>query len=328
MHNRQESPAGRFSIKCHSDVIGCSTSKERVLAERKNALLIFSKPPVPGLVKTRLSVLKDGIFSPEVAARLYHCMFFDVMEICCDALSSLESAQVNELAEERTASRSLVDSYDIFISTTPLENVAVMQKCFDDSGTWPRKITILHDEGSNFDEHYNDAFKQVFAQGYDTILSMGGDMPALPKAAIIEGFEKLHQLCALPEGGCVISPDQEMGVSIVGWTKDAAMDHTGIFYNIDGITVLPAYIAKAKERNVRVLYLPAVVDVDTMADLAHNITLVQAIEYCAQFQDLSVPWRTIEALRQMGYGEVRVPPNELRDSREGIDMPHDQKIKQ
>ena len=27
---------------------------------RKNALLIFSKPPVPGLVKTRLSTLKDG----------------------------------------------------------------------------------------------------------------------------------------------------------------------------------------------------------------------------------------------------------------------------
>ena len=31
--------------------------KERV---RKNALLLFSKPPIPGLVKTRLTVLKDG----------------------------------------------------------------------------------------------------------------------------------------------------------------------------------------------------------------------------------------------------------------------------
>ena len=33
--------------------------KERV---RKNALLLFSKPPIPGLVKTRLTVLKDGVF--------------------------------------------------------------------------------------------------------------------------------------------------------------------------------------------------------------------------------------------------------------------------
>ena len=39
--------------------------KERV---RKNALLLFSKPPIPGLVKTRLTVLKDGVFQPEVAS--------------------------------------------------------------------------------------------------------------------------------------------------------------------------------------------------------------------------------------------------------------------
>ncbi|NTU90005.1 MAG: hypothetical protein HGA54_08950, partial [Actinobacteria bacterium] len=167
--------------------------------ERKNAILLFSKPPLPGLVKTRLSRLKDGIFSPEVAAHLYHCLFFDVVEICCDALSDLESVQEAALAQKDIAledtaqaelvSGSLVDTYDIFISTTPIENVAVMQKCFDDSGIWPRKLTIIHDEGSNFDEHYNDSFRQVFDLGYETILSMGGDMPSLPKSVIIEGFE-------------------------------------------------------------------------------------------------------------------------------------------
>ena len=61
--------------------------KERV---RKNALLLFSKPPIPGLVKTRLTVLKDGVFQPEVASGLYHCMLFDVVEICCAAMADLE----------------------------------------------------------------------------------------------------------------------------------------------------------------------------------------------------------------------------------------------
>ena len=51
------------------------------MRERKNALVLFSKPPVPGLVKTRLTTLKDGVFTPEVASALYHCMLFDVTEI-------------------------------------------------------------------------------------------------------------------------------------------------------------------------------------------------------------------------------------------------------
>ena len=37
------------------------------MRERKNTLLLFSKLPEVGKVKTRLTVLKDGIFQPEVA---------------------------------------------------------------------------------------------------------------------------------------------------------------------------------------------------------------------------------------------------------------------
>ena len=35
---------------------------------RKNVLLLFSKVPEAGLVKTRLTTLKDGVFAPEVAS--------------------------------------------------------------------------------------------------------------------------------------------------------------------------------------------------------------------------------------------------------------------
>lgn len=303
---------------------------------RKNALLLFSKPPIPGLVKTRLTRLKDGIFEPEVASGLYHCMLFDVAEICCDALAELEARQaagqadaaapqrelsdaMGDKTEARLPEDSIVDTYELIISTTPQKNVEVMQRLFDESGQWPRDIRIICDEGSSFDEHYNHAFEQVFEMGFDTILSMGADMPALPRAAVVEGFDKLHALCDVPGGGIVISPDHEMGVSIIGWTRETAMSHDGVFYNKDGKTVLPAYIDKAAELGLPALYLPAVVDVDTMADLFHNITLVQAIEYCAQFDSLSVPWRTANALREMGYSEVRVPPNDLHDPREEID---------
>ena len=58
---------------------------------RKNVLLLFSKVPEPGLVKTRLTTLKDGVFEPDVASGLYHCMLFDVVEICCAAMTRLQT---------------------------------------------------------------------------------------------------------------------------------------------------------------------------------------------------------------------------------------------
>ncbi|NTW29461.1 MAG: DUF2064 domain-containing protein [Coriobacteriia bacterium] len=280
---------------------------------RRNALLVFSKPPIPGLVKTRLSTQKDGWYSLEIAAWLYNCMFFDVLEITCDALTDLEAKQA---AENRPGDPT--DVYDIFISTTPAENVAVMEKCLADSGQWPRRFTVIHDTGASFDEHYNDAFEQVFSLGYDTILSYGADMPALTKSVIIEGLEKLQRLSETEKGGFVLSPDQQMGVSLVGWTKDAHMDHTGVFYNVDGLTVLPAYIQKAEARGVPTFYLPAVPDVDTILDLLHAVTLMEAMEYCSRYESLTVPWRTLGAVRELNI-QVLVPPNELRDSREGID---------
>ena len=99
----------------------------------------------------------------------------------------------------------------------------------------------------------------------------------------------------------------------------ACRSSAGVFYNQEGLTVLPAYIAKARRLGLPARYLPPVPDVDTMADLMHAITVVEALNYCAPFDGNTPPWRTADALKQMGWNEVRVMPNELRDPRDQID---------
>ncbi len=283
--------------------------------------MLFSKVPEPGKVKTRLTYLKDGYFEPEVASALYHCMLFDVVECCCDACTDLERADLERQAYEGTCENSPIhDEYDIFISSPGEAGEAGMRKLFEKSGAWPREIHFIHDDGASFDEHYNHSFSQIWERGYDTILSMGCDMPGLRRSIVIEGFERLHDLCNREGGGIVLAPDQEMGVSIVGWTSKTDFDHTGVFYNQEGLTVLPAYIKKCDRLGLPALYLPDVPDVDTIADLNHNVTLVQALEYCGKFQrDITVPHRTAQALREMGYVDIRVMPNNLRDDRAEID---------
>ena len=82
---------------------------------RHNILLLFSKVPEPGKVKTRLTVLKDGVFQPDVASALFHCMLFDVVEIMCAALADLEAASANAA----TGEDAVRDTYELVISTTP-----------------------------------------------------------------------------------------------------------------------------------------------------------------------------------------------------------------
>lgn len=286
------------------------------MRERKNALLLFSKVPEPGLVKTRLTTLKDGIFAPEVASGLYHCMLFDVVEIICAAMSKLEarSPEVDPATGEEVR-----DVYELVISTTPAKNVEVMRKLFDDAGTWPRELVMIADAGASFDEHYNHAFDQVWERGADCILSMGADMPALTVNDVVAAFEALHKLDGEDRGGIVLAPDQEMGVSVIGWTRAIDFDHSGVFYNQEGLTVLPAYIRKARSLGLPAIYLPPIPDVDTMADLRHTVTLVEALNYCAGFDGNTPPWRTADALDQMGWSEVRVMPNGLFDPRGHID---------
>lgn len=310
---------------------GCK-AREKDMRERKNVLLLFSKVPEAGLVKTRLTTLKDGLFAPEVASGLYHCMLFDVVEICCAALAQLEarSAEAVRKAEARASDATssceargeedlVHDSYELVISTTPASNVEVMRKLFSDAGAWPRELVMIADEGASFDEHYNHAFDQVWQRGADCVLSMGADMPALTVNDVLAGFDALHKLDAIEGGGIALAPDQEMGVSVIGWTRETEFDHSGVFYNQEGLTVLPAYIQKARRLGIPALYLPPIPDVDTMADLMHNVTLVEALNYCAPFDGNTPPWRTADALAQMGWSEVRVMPNDLRDPREHID---------
>lgn len=284
----------------------------------KNVLLLFSKLPEPGLVKTRLTTLKDGMFTPEIAAALYHRMLFDVVEIICCAFDRLEN-------ESREAGLP-IEEYELVISTAPVENVARMRELFEEAGSWPRPIAFIGDRGATFDEHYNDAFHQVWERGAKRILSMGADMPALTVDDVVDGFQALRRLEEEglrrpegPQGGIVIAPDQEMGVSIIGWTADTDFDHDGVFYNQDGLTVLPAYVRKAAEKGLPAVYLRPVPDVDTMNDLIHTATLLEATNYCAPFDGNCPGYRTWEMLVSMGLNEVRIPPNPLHDPREHID---------
>lgn len=270
----------------------------------KHALLIFTKAPQPGVTKTRLTEEKGGIFTPEEAADLYKAMLLDVTAIAGEALRILRKENGQ--------------AYHLVISSPSAADRDALAELMAGEGFQPDLFLV--DRGKNFDEHFDDAFRQLFHLGYTSVVAIGGDLPTMPVSHLVQAFRWLeHFRTTSPQGGLVQAPCQECGVSLVGYTAATPMDSQGVYYNLDGVPALDAYITKATERNIPVAALMPVADVDNVQDLAHTISLLRALAYAAQFQkEAFLATRTLHWIDQSGI-VVCTPPNTNHDPREQVD---------
>nr|WP_255478042.1 DUF2064 domain-containing protein [Enterorhabdus sp. P55] len=210
-------------------------------------------------------------------------------------------------------------TYDFFVSTTPAENVELMRETFEAIGPWPMEVHYLTDKGATFDDHFDDAFKQIFDLGYEHIVSVGGDIPTLPKSHIIQAFQWLDYFQSQGTPGFVMAPCQECGTSLVGANRETPINHQGVYYNLDGKAALDAYMEKIVEKDIPCAYFSPVADIDERTDLAHAISCMRAIERAARYQpELFVPRRVLDWVDFMGI-TVCTPPNEEHDPRQYID---------
>lgn len=285
--------------------------------QKKYAILIFSKPPIPGLVKTRLTKERGGAFTQEQAANFFKRSLWDVTELamwCMDDLEEMnrQEREANPGAPER--------SYELFISTTPAKNRELMQKTIEEVPGWPRVIHYITDSGATFDDHFDDAMQQIFDMGYEAIVSIGADIPTLPRHHVSQAFQWLDYFSeVIGTPGFVAAPCQECGTSLIGFNFDTPIDNQGIYYNMDGRPALDGYVEKLQEKNIPNAYLAPVADVDEIEDLAHCVSCARALKQASEFQTgIYVPRRVLEWADFMGIKSVS-PPNNNHDPRQYFD---------
>ena len=275
----------------------------------RNALLLFCKPPIPGLVKTRLYKENGGPLSPEQAAAFFRASVLDEAELAMLAFDLLEEDNAAERAQDPGAPQR---TYDLFVSTAPAEDLAVTK-------------AFLVDKGASFDHHFNDAFDQIFARGYDNVVAMGGDMPLLPSDQLVECFKWLDFLASQNNGlGMVISPCQESGTSVVGRTRQTPVPEKGVFYNKYGRTVVEGYLEHLRDNSIPFAFLNAVSDVDNGADLAHLVTCLDAMAEAYRYQPgMYLPrrvlaWADSELIRAVAVPSDEYDPRHRIDSSEPV----------
>ena len=180
-------------------------------------------------------------------------------------------------------------------------------------------ISYIADEGANFNEHFDSAFKQLWLMGYESAVSIGGDLPQMPINNLVQAFHWLRHFEQKYNGvGLVHCPCQACGVSLVGITRATPMDFDGIFYNLDGVSALDGIINTAHEKGLRC-------GLGNRGRHRHRRGSCPRSEhgpfqeYTSRFQPgVMIPRRFLAWASGKAY-QVCTPPNENHDPRKLID---------
>ena len=157
-----------------------------------STLIIFTKVPIPGLVKTRLT-----------------------QNTC---LTELDSAKIAEAMLKDTISLSSKTNADrILIGYFPDEGLSKVNEildCVRSEGFLNKPIDLILQKGSNFDQRFESVVNASFRKNSNIIVVLGADLPFLDPEIINIALRNLTK--NLNESPIIIGPSSGGGIYLVG----------------------------------------------------------------------------------------------------------------
>jgi hypothetical protein len=191
---------------------------------KKNALIIFVKNLIPGHVKARLATTLGN----DAAMNIYQ----QLLKVVHD---NIQGADVDKIV-----------FYSDFIENDIWQN-SIFQKEVQ--------------KGKNLGERMNNAFESLFLAGYEKVVIIGTDCPALDESIIHTAFAKMS------DSDVVIGPATDGGYYLLGMKKL----HPFLFQNVEWSTssVLTQTIDLCKINELTYFLLNELSDIDEEKDLIH-----------------------------------------------------------
>ena len=124
------------------------------------------------------------------------------------------------------------------------------------------ELAYMPQQGNDLGERMEQAFEEVFHEGYDRAVLIGSDIPELSLAVLREA------LAALDTHDAVLGPAADGGYYLIGFTAKSFLPP--VFYDIawSTNTVCDETLGRFKRSGTPVHLLPKLHDVDTKDDLA------------------------------------------------------------
>lgn len=196
------------------------------------ALVIFTKAPIPGEVKTRLC----PPLTPDEAASLHGSFVLDAAERSNQTVKGAHGA------------------LDRYLACAPSRDHVFFKVLEGRYG-----FRLLNQVGKDLGARMAQVFESLFAEGYQRVLLVGTDVPTLPGGYYTQAFRQLetHDL--------VLGPAQDGGYHLIGLTRPVPELFLGMPWSTDQVLALTT--SKAKALGLKTVLLPVCRDVDTIEDL-------------------------------------------------------------
>ncbi len=258
----------------------------------KKSVLIFTKVPTPGLVKTRLS--QTTSLSEIEASLLAEAMLKDTIIL---------------------ASQSKANSIEI--GYYPEEDFHRLQKIVEDiQETNDLKLDINYylQNGSSFDERFGSVVQASIESGNDLIAVIGADLPYMAPSLINSAFNSLGTISKT--NSIVVGPAGEGGIYLVGvsryynpnWFKD---------YNLftSGVEIIQ-FSKFCKLEEIKLHLLTPLIDIDIEDDLVSLLGFIEGLKIAESNEYFHYPYYTAKVLESLGL-YIKIIEDKTRNRRIG-----------
>lgn len=253
----------------------------------QKVVLIFTKVPIPGFVKTRL--VSGTCLSDKDGALIAEAMLKDTIVLACES-----------------------DADRVELGFIPEDNISKLEKIVESVqkvGHITKSISYHVQEGSNFDEKFSSVVKKSFRNNADFLVVLGADLPYLDLNIINDAFNQLSETKKTER--VVIGPAGGGGIYLVGMTRKFDGNRF-IEHNLfRGGVEISQFIKLCNSENIELILLPPFIDIDLEEDLVSLISFIKALEVAKTHKYLHFPKYTSEILRELGIF-IKETPGETR----------------
>ncbi len=227
---------------------------------QRRALILFTKAPRPGLVKTRLIGPGGGPPSPSDVSSLYHALLEDTLSMIRDLRRMVEVS--------------------LIVSFTPEDAADEMRAMITELG---EEAEFNPQTGESVTQRVKGAFRAAFAAGYHSVSLIPGDHADLDAALLAEAFQSLGS----QEPVVAVGPTSDGGAYLLGFNENSFQ---AVDFDLEDTHLVCADIfRKAKKKRIRCTFLDNRNDIDDWDDARRLLS-----------SDKLRKTRTWNALREIG----------------------------
>lgn len=243
--------------------------------DMKSAVIIFTKVPIPGLVKTRLT-----------------------HNTC---LTQLDSAKIAEAMLKDTITIASKTNSDIIqLGYYPEEHIAKLHEIVNyvrREGDLTKPLDFILQNGSNFDQRFGSVVQEAFQKEIEILVILGSDLPFLPPDIIDLALESLEKY--MNEKPIIIGPSSGGGIYLIGLTNDFIPSWFSDYQLFSSGLELSKFTNFCKQNNFLIRSLPPYGDIDIEEDLVTLISFIDLLKDSEKPIGFYYPYYTAKIIEQL-----------------------------